>query len=843
MGGVPDPLRRVCNLNLFANSNIAPQSREPSIEWKPVTENEYIHQWKAWWNDRGKKTVTPPTNEITATTTTTANTAETVVHEIITISGAASREEDSNNYTIVHNTSSNNNNNHSDDPDDTGETPISATGNADNTSYYTPPDSPLISLTSFSPPPELSLPYREEKHLQQHEELVSHQQSHEQEVMESSPSQRKSISHINIQEQAATESSSQKRSIAHQHNQEQVAVVEPPSSINHQNNQEQIAIKPSSSSSQIYISRTNHQEQETTESSLLQPKSIGHNNDTHPISHNTHEHDSSMDGTPNSTNTQPPPISAVMNEVIFSRATDYQLKKCKETVELVQQSFSDDISRNNSSATDTSRLRYQFEEVLNILNHPDSEIIQDNHTEQINSSYESVRRSGKTFLLFELLKRVSPLSEPLDIAIFTENQNTETVIYNLLRSNGYPCERIPAILEDNWTKGHGVFLTTEKDNLNKKWQSRPSIDIIFVFDIRILATDPLFSKMDGDKRTLWMVSKSTVEEHAFITLSQEAEKLRTDDWKEIWRQSEPLQRVLFKLNSGIGLDTMEVITRQSVARAIPFLFRSATLFRVKRTRHTIEPGDDMISVQPTSKRICLTMSPPSCPTSSPSHCLPVAEPQDISSLQENEKIVTNTESDVSTTSSPPPAPSITNTTTAITRTGVTQTGTKARSIIVIEDDDNEGLDKSAHMETIIPITTPGTVANNAAMEPPSPIPIAIESSNNTQTQERPKQLQRQEGTPFPIEDVDHSEGIQEQEERVAGHSIDMKDFECRTVNVINQLLEYPKKLNLERKDKEISRVATLSREFKETATTSETSCNIYASDPTSIRSSGIQLSH
>ena len=72
---------------------------------------------------------------------------------------------------------------------------------------------------------------------------------------------------------------------------------------------------------------------------------------------------------------------------------------------------------NNKNKNSNNILRNEFERLLNILNHPDSEIIQDNVTEFSTDDNTRIKRSGKTFLLFELLRRITSLQEVLFIII------------------------------------------------------------------------------------------------------------------------------------------------------------------------------------------------------------------------------------------------------------------------------------------------------------------------------------------------------------------------------------------------------------------------------------------
>ncbi|KAI7850009.1 hypothetical protein BDC45DRAFT_573328 [Circinella umbellata] len=322
------------------------------------------------------------------------------------------------------------------------------------------------------------------------------------------------------------------------------------------------------------LSLSDTQENQIEQANQLQgiSQSHAHNNDTMMM--DSHSKQNNQNNRPSSPHTEPllstTSKPTIHHEIIFTRATPYQQEQCQRAIE---------IATTTANSNHRPIIRNEFEKLLNILNHPDSEIIQDNLDECSSNEHDRIKRSGKTFLLFELLRRITSLNKKNNIAIVTENHNTETVIYNLLRSNGYPCERIPVILENNWTKEHGVFITTAKKKSFKKWSNRPSIDIMIILDIRILPTHTLFSKLEGQRRALWIITKSTVEERAFDLLCQSMGN--KNHWMDIWESNENLRNIMYKVNLSIGLDTMEEMVRKSTTRAMLFLFRSVTLWNSK----------------------------------------------------------------------------------------------------------------------------------------------------------------------------------------------------------------------------------------------------------------------
>ncbi|KAG2218389.1 hypothetical protein INT45_013340 [Circinella minor] len=207
----------------------------------------------------------------------------------------------------------------------------------------------------------------------------------------------------------------------------------------------------------------------------------------------------------------------IHHEIIFTRATPYQQEQCQRAIEIATTTANTHHHHHHHHHI----IRNEFEKLLNILNHPDSEIIQDNLDEVSTNDYDRIKRSGKTFLLFELLRRITSLNQ----------------------------------------------------------SNRPSIDIVIILDIRILPTHTLFSKLEGQRRALWIITKSTVEERAFDILCQSM--VNKNHWMDIWESNENLRNTMYNVNLGIGLDNMEEMVRKSITRAMLFLFRSVSLWGPK----------------------------------------------------------------------------------------------------------------------------------------------------------------------------------------------------------------------------------------------------------------------
>ena len=152
--------------------------------------------------------------------------------------------------------------------------------------------------------------------------------------------------------------------------------------------------------------------------------------------------------------------------------------------------------------------------------------------------------------------------------------------------------------------------------------NRPVIDIVIILDIRILATNTIFSKLDGQRRALWIITKSTVEERAFDILCKETNNCinnnnNNNNWMDIWQSSETLRNTMCVSDLGIGLAGMEDMIRGSTTRAISFLFRSASLWKIKQHHSTDTTGDDLTSsqqqLQPSTKRARLSIPAPLAP--------------------------------------------------------------------------------------------------------------------------------------------------------------------------------------------------------------------------------------
>ncbi|KAI8141802.1 hypothetical protein BJV82DRAFT_617584 [Fennellomyces sp. T-0311] len=235
-----------------------------------------------------------------------------------------------------------------------------------------------------------------------------------------------------------------------------------------------------------------------------------------------------------------------INTCIHVQPTAYQKLQCDQAV----------VSAESTLFNSKNR----FERLLNILGHPDSEITHDNDMPD-----DKVQQSGKTAFLFALLSRLASLNKTFDIAIMTNDHDTESVVYQILRFHGYQCQRIPVILEDDWSSEHGVFFTTSEEASYRKWSARPSIDIILMFDIRI--NNNILSKVEGDKRMLWIISKDTVEDRAFSILQQESDK-----WQDVWRRNKALQNTITETNSWDNSLSFEESVQKSADQAFEFLF-------------------------------------------------------------------------------------------------------------------------------------------------------------------------------------------------------------------------------------------------------------------------------
>ncbi|KAI9497738.1 hypothetical protein BDB00DRAFT_588914 [Zychaea mexicana] len=834
-----DRLRRISGLNLFDTSiPIAAQYRDPGIEWK--SDNAYTRQWTEWWNKRAQETiptlngsVTDGANNVTTTTTLTPASGdceqETVAETVMTTTVDESLEE-----TLLQEV-----------PEQLHQIAVAVED-----------DRRHVNLTT-------------EKRIQQEQEQEQQQ--------ESIPVAESDSDSAPLTEKGVPKNQEQK----HQQQQQQQESTAPD------------LVLPSGQQGQEQHRQLTEQEQP------LPPAPIT------TIRQPTPPPSSSL-----------PPVS--LPEMMFARPTQYEQTKCDDAVQ----------TGTNTTNRTCSTLRNRFEELLNILNHPDSEVSEDNYGSQ--DPEEAVKQSGKTSLLFKLLDMIAGLQAGFDIAIITENHNTESTICQLLRSHDYRCERIPVILEDNWENDHGVFLSTDKDR-TEKWSSRPTIDIVIVFDIRILPSDAIFTKIDGDKRSVWMITKGTIEERAFPILCQGAADLDTDDWKTVWKHKKLLQNTMYASNTWHDLDDTERMSRKSIARAIPSLFRSSL-----SSRQTKRPASLGSSLR-VPKRLCTaTFTTTANNIMVPSHGPSVINPKNVSttttlststiaisnntppepllpapkngcatttntatatatatsnneaqleqSLPGAERVSTTTFT--TSNSKTPPLPSLSplNTT---TRTTLMSGGGTQESPFILNDSTDE--DSDVNILDVGDDDDENEADVLTAVQPPTPVPdTAVETNvalhqqqeernfkqevecqedknvekkgniaalsivnegtedvvNERMSIDRDPSLNDVEDRPLDVVDEDRPLDVVNDEDRlldvvgentpldvlnedptldVAGKdpAVDLDIFKKRAGQLIKELLTYPKALNVERKQKEVTKAARLSRVFKENATEAE----------------------
>ncbi|KAF7729857.1 hypothetical protein EC973_003591 [Apophysomyces ossiformis] len=205
-------------------------------------------------------------------------------------------------------------------------------------------------------------------------------------------------------------------------------------------------------------------------------------------------------------------------------ATKLQIEQCEKTREEAEK-LSDEL------------LKTRFERVIDILNHP----LSSNTDEYGVTLSDKWGGSGKTLVIKRLLDMLKERKINITIAILTFDMDTENLLYSMVKTYGFQCQRVGSVLDETWKADYGVFLCSQTVRPDEgRLKFGPEADVIFAMDIRIEPSHPVFKKIRGTRSeqppVVWFITLGSLEEWA----------ARDERSKLSWWVSDPEYRKLVR---------------------------------------------------------------------------------------------------------------------------------------------------------------------------------------------------------------------------------------------------------------------------------------------------------
>ncbi|KAI8137636.1 hypothetical protein BJV82DRAFT_674575 [Fennellomyces sp. T-0311] len=188
--------------------------------------------------------------------------------------------------------------------------------------------------------------------------------------------------------------------------------------------------------------------------------------------------------------------------------------------------------------------KISFERMIGILNHPVVAMADD---------YEQVDAwdgSGKTKFIKLLVELLQKEQMTLRIAIATYDNDTETFLYNKIKTVLHlPCQRINSVLDDVWEREYGIVFETQNSGISMR-DSKAEADFIIAFDIRLRPGNPIFSKISSKRGSttaeiIWLFTVGSIEQRAIQFFNTHAD----DTWTRNWWSNNAEYRMLVRQNN------------------------------------------------------------------------------------------------------------------------------------------------------------------------------------------------------------------------------------------------------------------------------------------------------